>query len=243
MLADSINFGSYAGRIGKELNLSASFRKQLLKFIAAQLPRWRDRSRNKDTAENSLTSGLSAHLTSAARLSGGWDSIQFRAEIPDERKPGRTIDLAPSPCGAVIWIEGRRYSDMDMLFPIECKRLPTPVGSDRDAREYVISTKKTTGGIQRFKAGHHGANHNFGAMIAYIQKGNADDWHGHISQWIDELAIAGVAGWSSGDHLHPSAEAHASEVILYQSTHSRSGDLADMELHHLWIQMSQQLKS
>jgi hypothetical protein len=236
MLADSVGLAINIGSFGKELQLGVSFKKELIKFIATQLPRWRDLYSETDTAENSLTSGLSAHLTSVARHSAGWDSIQFRVEVPDEKKRGRKIDLAPSPCGAIIWIEGRQYSDQDMLFPIECKRLPTPIGASRDEREYVFSGKSSTGGIQRFKAGHHGASHNFGAMIAYVQNDSAEVWHQRIQQWIDNLESLAEPGWSSNDRLLPRPGNPEVGITLYESSHSRVG-LANIELHHMWIGM------
>src|SRR3546814_1117379 len=70
---------------------------------------------------------------------------------------------------SVIWIEGRQYTEYQTLLPIECKRLPTSTGTDRDEREYLYSRFSTTGGVQRFKAGHHAASHARAAMIGYVQ--------------------------------------------------------------------------
>ena len=98
-----------------------------IEFIADELPRWRDHPERKpETSETALTDQFCDHLNSAARTSDGWSRIQFRTEVPDEVRPGRAIDLAPKPCGAVLVIEGRRHTQFDTLLPIECKRLPTP---------------------------------------------------------------------------------------------------------------------
>jgi hypothetical protein len=166
MLANLSPISYQSGTLKKDVHLPGSSLRELLDFITDELPRWRDRpDRNPETSETILTSQLCAHLNSAARNSHGWDILQFRIEEPDEQQRGRKIDLVPAPCGAIVWIEGRGYTDFEFLLPIECKRLPTPRGQDRDEREYVFSQYTSTGGIQRFKAGHHGASHSLGAMI------------------------------------------------------------------------------
>ena len=83
------------------------------------------------------------------------------------------LDISVQPCGRLILVEGRRYTQFDTLLPIECKRLPMPIPGDRrrDEREYVTSGSGTTGGIQRFKLGAHGSSHSLGVMIGYIQDG------------------------------------------------------------------------
>ncbi len=171
MLAD-ISTSVQASQLDPEVHLSGTARYALLDFIAEELPRWRDHPDRKPVeSETTLTSGLCEHLNSAAYRSAGWSRIQFRTEVRDEIKQGRAIDLAPKPCAAIIFIEGRRHTQFDTLLPIECKRLPTPKEKDRDEREYVITNPGTTGGIQRFKFGHHGADHKVGAIIGYIQEG------------------------------------------------------------------------
>ena len=107
--------------------------------------------------------------------------LQFRIEEPDEQKTGRKIDLIASPCGPTIWIDGRRCTQFDTLLPIECKRLPTPKDKNRDEREYVINRKATTGGIQRFKAGDHGAAHSRAAIIAYVQAETPQIWFDRLN--------------------------------------------------------------
>ena len=59
-----------------------------------------------------------------------------------------TLPTEEDASGVAICVEGRRHTDFDSLMPIECKRLPTPKGDDRDEREYVFSEHTSTGGIQ-----------------------------------------------------------------------------------------------
>src|SRR2546427_37316 len=112
MLANLPDFSARSGKLSSDLQRSAAFLHELLNFIADELPHWRDRlGRKNATSEPALNSQLCAHLNSAARHSAGWDILQFRIEEPDEQDKTRKIDLAPAPCSATIWIEGRSYTD------------------------------------------------------------------------------------------------------------------------------------
>ena len=185
MLADHAEPNVQTGGLDPNLHLPAAWRLALLEFIAGELPQWRDDPKRPiEIAETSLTSRLCAHMNSATRKSGGWDFLQFRVEEPDELVGGRKLDLVPAPSAATIWIDGREYTQYTPLIPIECKRLPIPARATRDEREYLYSAQSSTGGIQRFKAGSHGAAHTIGAMIGYIQSRDIEFWDAQIRTWI-----------------------------------------------------------
>jgi len=160
------------------------------------------------------------------------------AEEPDEQSRGRKLDLIPAPCDATVWVEGRRYIDFDPLLPIECKRLPTPNDTERDEREYVFNQYASTGGIQRFKSGHHGAAHKLGAMIAYVQRENRVFWHSQVAERIMELVKLGQPGWSANDLLQLEQEDETLKLVSLRSSHAREKDLPEIELRHLWVQMN-----
>jgi hypothetical protein len=238
MLADH-SPSTTCGHFARDVQLPASGRHALLRFIAGELPRWRDfPGRPVDTSEMVLTDQLCSHLNSAARQHAGWDFLQFRTEVSDERHKGRKVDLAPKPCAATVWVEGRRHTQFDTLIPIECKRLPTPKDKDRDEREYVFSSVSSTGGIQRFKAGHHGSSHRLAAMIAYIQSGTIEEWCGHVSQWIADIVKSREFGWSSAENLIAIESNVTARTAEYRSIHPREGSLGGIELRHLWIAMN-----
>jgi len=238
MLADNADIPPQIGALSSDVQKPATFRIELLDFIADELPRWRDDAdRQSATSEPLLTAQLCAYLNDAARHSDGWDILQFRREEPDERNTGRAIDLVPAPCGIAISIDGQRYTKYKSLMPIECKRLPTPTGKDRDVREYVISQFSTTGGIQRFKEGHHGAEHTLGAMIGYIQEETTAVWDERIAVWIDDLADS-TAGWSKKDLLHFMTTDAKLKTARLESSHERKDSLSEIQIHHLWIEMS-----
>jgi hypothetical protein len=239
MLANNPDSPARFGSLGKEVQKPATFRYELLGFIASELPNWRDRTdRPNETSETVLTTQLCSHLNSAARHSVGWDILQFKVEAPDEQRKGRKIDLVPSPCGPVILIEGRRYIDFDSLLPIECKRLPTPNDKERDEREYVISRYSSTGGIQRFKEGNHGAVHTLGAMIGYVQEETAAFWDKRITEWIQELIDTAHAGWTAKDLLVAERIDVTLGLAVFHSAHQRANGLSEIELRHLWVCMN-----
>lgn len=241
MLADSVIISTtQVGNLGADVHAPATLMYALLEFVASELPRWRDRvDRTEPKSENALTAQLCGHLNSAARLSQGWDILQFRREEPDEIRGGRSIDLVAAPCGVRVWMHGKCFHDYQSLLPIECKRLPTPKGSKRDEREYVVTRYGSTGGIQRFKSGDHGASHNLGAMIAYVQEGSLSGWHRKIDTWINELARSDSLDWSSNDLLQLVRNDRRKRVSVYRSTHLRNTTVSSkIELRHLWIVMS-----
>lgn len=239
MLANSPLVSTTSGALRPDVHLPATSRYQLIDFIANELPGWRDRDDRQDRqSETALTSQLCGHLNSAARRTPGWDFLQFRVEEPDEEIKGRKIDLVPSPCGATVWIEGRRHSDFDTILPIECKRLPTPVGTKRDEREYVFSSSSSTGGIQRFKEGHHGGSHSVGAMIAYVQEETVTVWRQRVTKWIKEMVDSGEAGWTVSDHLQLDRHDGKQRLTVLRSVHSRTKSPGAIELRHLWVCMN-----
>jgi hypothetical protein len=128
--------------------------------------------------------------------------------------------------------------DFDSLLPIECKRLPTPRGANRDEREYVINRRASTGGIQRFKAGHHGAAHNLGAMIAYIQEGTTTVWNKRVKEWIKDLVDSGQHGWTTKDYLQLEHDYETQRIAVFRSLHTRDRGLPDINLRHLWLRMN-----
>lgn len=238
MLADSLSIVQ-SGNLDQDIHLPSTAKLELVSFIAEELPRWRDHTdRPPAHAETTLTEQLCDYLNSAAHYSPVWNHVQFRTETDDETRGGRKIDLTVKPCGAALVIEGRRHSQFDPLFPIECKRLPTPKNKNRDEREYVITKFGTTGGIQRFKLGYHGAAHSFAAMIAYVQEGSFSHWLSRANCWIHELSMEPNSTWSDSEILQPMHDDPVAGINTFKSQHKREGGLDKCELHHLWIKMN-----
>ena len=227
-----------AGQLEPEIHLPATAKHAILDYIAGELSNWRDHpDRPSEQAEDRLTEHLCDYLNSVAYHSRHFDHFQFRTETGDEKNASRTIDLSVKPSGATLIIEGRRSTIFDTILPIECKRLPTPPGTNRDHREYVFSDKKSTGGIQRFKEGNHAATHTIGAMIGYIQRDTFEFWMASITEWINGLTESSSPGWSSKDLPRLERHDQGRKVTVLSSTHERVQPLQEIELRHLWIQM------
>lgn len=237
MLADGEGRPAVAGALDGDLLLGSEWHVAFLKFIAGLLPDWRDDpKRGPADAETRLTAQLCARITSALRH-GPWDFLQVRREEPDEASAKRALDIAVAPAGSRILVEGRTYTEYNTLLPMECKRLPTPKGHERDEREYLYSQYKTTGGVQRFKAGHHASQHSRAAMIGYVQQRDIAHWAQQTDGWVDQLAAAKVPGWRVSDKLALDQHDKTHRIAQLRSTHRRDKGLADIELDHLWIEM------
>ena len=238
MLADEGETTARSGTLSPDIHLPTEWVSALITFIAGALPAWRDDpARTAETGETKLSAQLCARLNSICRHNPGWDFLQFRREEPDETDGRRSIDLIAGPAGSVIWINGRAYNEYQSLIPIECKRLPTPAGPGRDEREYLFSASSSTGGIQRFKAGHHGAAHGRAAMIGYVQAQDVPHWRSTIDAWIDDLIAAPIAGWSIADKLSLSAHDTTKRLAELASIHDRKPGMTPIQIDHLWIQM------
>lgn len=238
MLADDGESAGHAGSLAAGVHLSGEWLSSLVRFIAGALPEWRDDpAREAATGETKLTSQLCARLNGLTRHASGWDFLQFKREEPDESDGRRAIDVAVSPSGEIIWIEGREYSEYQTLLPIECKRLPTPPGADRDEREYLISRFSTTGGVQRFKAGHHAAAHPRAAMIGYVQEKDVAFWQSQLETWIEGIVAEPVDGWSAYDKLALVEHDTARRLAALASNHARQSGLGPIRIDHLWIEM------
>jgi hypothetical protein len=238
MLADHGEISGRAGALRTGIHKPAEWFSALIGFMGDILPGWRDDpARDIVTGETKLTAQLCARLNSVSRHTAGWDFLQFRREEPDETDARRAIDLAAAPSGGVIWIEGREYTEYCTLLPIECKRLPTPSDGGRDEREYLISKFSSTGGVQRFKAGHHGAGHERAAMIGYVQAHDIAYWESKLDGWIDELVEDATENWSAADKLAMITHDGAQGLAELRSKHFRRADLGPVQIDHLWIEM------
>lgn len=237
MLADGGDRSSHVGALEAGLHLPGEWLTSLIAFMSAKLIDWRDDPRRPaELGETRLTSQLCSHLNSACRHSH-WDHFQFKREEPDEAHAGRAIDIAVAPRGLVIWLEGREYSEYQTLLPIECKRLPTPAGRDRDEREYLFSRFSSTGGVDRFKRGLHGSTHPRAAMIGYIQSQDITHWQSQVDGWIVGLSSACAAGWAATDRLMLVAHDRVARSAHLRSGHGRTAPLDPIEIDHLWIEM------
>lgn len=120
--------------------------------------------------------------------------------------------------------------NMDLVYCIEAKRLPTDKsGGDRE-KEYVLGNY---GGINRFKKNNHGLNDegaelHKNSIVGYVQKLNFDHWHVEINKWISTST-----DWGPDELLNM---IYCGKSAKLESTHLRdSGEKVD--LIHFWLNM------
>jgi hypothetical protein len=238
MLADGGSQGIGAGGLRTDLHGPETYRIALIGYIGSELPDWRDRPEVKaESAENQLTHLLCNHLGSRSRHTEAWNGLQFRTETPEKGAPNRAIDVAVYPAGDKILIDGMLHGDFDRILAIECKRLPTPKGKERDPREYLFSQFGSRGGVQRFKVGQHGSEHSLCAMIGYVQAKDIPHWQQQVGMWLNEILQLEVPLWNSNDQISLNNHEIGKRVAMLQSNHARGNGLPDIALKHLWIEM------
>lgn len=126
-----------------------------------------------------------------------------------------------------VMLGNKMASTTNSFFHIECKRLPSRAGHER---EYV---QGKLGGIQRFKEGNHGNGLNYSAMVGYVQSNTFENWYLNVNSWIDELITSNnVLNWNADDKLNPDIEG---SFQRFTSLHQRKNVPEPLKLFHYWI--------
>lgn len=124
------------------------------------------------------------------------------------------------------------YKGSILIFTIEAKLLPTPLGSSKIERfehEYVFGKGA---GIQRFKDGKHGRNNANtllyeNGIIGFVKESSFDFWFLKVNQWITNVQ------WDKSELLE---KIYFSSIGRLQSKHQRQDD--EVVLHHFWVDVS-----
>ena len=208
-----------------------------IEFVWENLALWRDDpDRPQEAAEEALNAQLANFL--GAKANREFPMVQFQHE---QRQTGqRRVDLSAKSTAPVI-ICGTYYSIYRPFTVIEGKRLPAP--DPAREKEYVTGGEKRSGGIQRFKLGLHGADHEKVMIIGYIQKGNPQGWKRLINQWILDRAASTHCKnehWSITEKLPDLIHVSPKKTSRTTSLHSRKGGVVspNLEITHLWIEMT-----
>jgi hypothetical protein len=218
-----------------------AFHERIVGFIEQELPVWRDRPElSQMTDEPNLNQSLCLHLDKASRRQC-FDSIRFLQE--PIQASGRNADIGVMPLDNIM-VEGICYHDFEQLLPIECKRLPTPLGSRRSDLEYVHGVPgHRTGGIERFKHGLHGPTNQHALMVAYVEAEPFAHWLTAINARLAKLATDRTDDgiWNPTEPLSSCTSAQGAELHRLKSCHRRlsppcSSDRVEME--HIWLRMN-----
>lgn len=227
--------GPHIGRL--TTGITSTLAEMTIKFVYKLLPEWRDDpDRPIEGSENKLNLQLCKYLDSYAR--NIFPMVRFNHE--EYQSYRRSIDLSASSTEKII-IDAKQYSIYEPFLVFECKRLPAP-SKDRE-KEYVTGGKeRTSGGIQRFKIGEHGAGLNQAVMVGYIQERSLKAWHYEINKWITALAkgaIEDTCDWDTDEKLKLFNKDESKGLANYWSFHSRTGSKLsnEIKINHLWIVM------
>jgi hypothetical protein len=164
--------------------------------------------------------------------------IYFHSQEP--QSGSHSVDLSVIPKEPII-IEGKRYTYNTPFLLIEAKRLPTPPKKGRHEYEYVTGLNKQRGGIQRFKLGVHGAEHNCVVIVGYVQKNSCAEWYKTINAWITDLVSGKLKDdctWCDGEQLKCFSEDVQRGVARCESLHPRCNQAQDLLIYHIWISMT-----
>lgn len=206
---------------------------QTIDFVWDSLLPWRnDPDRPSAEAEEELNGFFCDFL--ADRAPEHCPMVIFRHE--QKQGSNRRVDIAAKTKKPFI-IEGITYSKYTPILLIEGKRLPTP--SKSREREYLTGHPELSGGVQRFKLGLHGKDHDVAILLGYIQKGTPQEWHAKISTWVEELTGTQPDTWSRSERLSALSPRKAETHSRCSSGHSRTGKCRTPQilLHHFWVSM------
>jgi hypothetical protein len=223
------------GRLGPHV-IQTSLIEETMEFIWGCLIPWReDPDRQPKEGEEELNAQFHNFLQSQA--SQTFPMVLFQHEQRQEGR--RRVDLSAKPINRAI-IEGVTYTKYDPILVIEGKRLPAP--SKSREREYVTGGEECSGGIQRFKMGLHGRHHETAIILGYLQKGNLNEWHTRINDWISDLSRLEQDVWSNHEKLGASMIDDEGKART-ESVHPRDPDCKTPEIRimHFWIDLTYHL--
>ena len=212
--------------------VSDSLIEQTISFIWDSLIPWKnDPTRPFTEAEEDLNAQFHNFLQS--RANDIFPMVFFQHEQRQEGR--RRVDLSAKPTQSVT-IRGVGYSRYQPIIVIEAKRLPAPA-KPRE-REYVTGGERVSGGIQRFKLGEHGKEHETVIMLGYIQKKIPQDWYHCINAWISELAKTQSDNWSISELLSEFQNSDSNARAQSVSVHPRVKGCKSQTIRilHFWIQ-------
>lgn len=183
-------------------------------FLKCNLPLYLSLHDKKLTGEDDISQAIVIFLETQARRNNSDLLFCFQYKYISSR---RSVDIA-------VLHEG----SFKAFFVIEAKRLPPT-----NTKDYV---QGNTGGIERFKKGHHGQGLFVSAMLGYVQNNGFEHWHSQVNSWIDNLNPNSndVITWCKKDRLR---KVESSENMgLYTSIHSRP-EQKSISLYHFWLNM------
>ena len=215
-----------------ELNTSRSSVGKLIEFLDKYLPEFPALFEKKTNgtniqAEDDISQEVWEYLQAIAHHTRKIFMFQFQRK---ERGSNRSSDFG------VLIVKPFNSNPSREFFRIEAKRLPTGYG--KREKEYV---EGNSGGIERYKRGHHGKDLSQSAIIGYIQKEDSSHWHTKLNQWINDLISNNVdegIHWDSQDLLIEIDTFKTTKKYSSKNTRIVNSITDSIQLHHYLMQLS-----
>jgi len=207
---------------------------KLISFLELHLPDFTDEfAVDSSINENDITELLYKHLTKRKRYNN--EEVEYPFDFQPEKSQkkkkakghAKRVDMA-----ANLLVADR---DLQVVFTIEAKKLPTDKEKGKREKEYVSHTNsklKPAGGIQRFKEELHGIDDQGdflprNGIIAYTSEKCHLDWFDKVNVWIDECS------WGEQERL---VNKYYSKVSKFTSIH-KTITSRKVSLEHFWIEV------
>ena len=134
---------------------------------------------------------------------------------------------------------GRYYDSTSIdkqLCWIEAKRLPTPINSSRDEREYVFvdHSFKGNGGIERFKLNKHGEGLPVAMMLGYVQSNTFEYWEEKVNQWLQKYSSI-VQSYQNERLIRINGNTNRYQSIHLRIDYKSNQQISDIIIYHFWI--------
>ena len=222
-----------AGRLDQKA-LPCVSRNALLDLIEQGLAEFADRSefktiKNEKGITNRLCKMLNCHKL-----------LYFHHEGMQDETTGTSasVDIEAVTTSSTFF-EARLYAKEETLMAIEAKRLPSPPPKSRE-KEYLVGSKKASGGMERFKLGVHGREALCWTMLGYLQKDDFSSWRLKINSWIEDLAktrhMSGL--WESNEKLEVLTQKSKTARFRSQCKRRHRGATDFVEIIHLWVNLN-----
>jgi hypothetical protein len=221
------------GRLNKA-SVQDDLLSKTLEFVWSNLAPWRDDpDRQTAVAEEELNAQLANFLQ--AQAIHNFPMVQFQHE---QRQTGRRrVDLSVKPSSPVIICE-TYFSIYTPITVMEGKRLPAP--DKIREKEYVTGGHEMSGGIQRFRLGLHGKDHDTVVLIAYLQKEHSEYWNKMINNWICAFAESNHGeSWNTSELLADFHYDKGACTAKATSIHPRHSDCVSetIQIKHFWVEL------
>jgi len=199
---------------------------KLIAFLEEYLPTFSSETGVKASRnENDLTEELYKHLTRKCKFNA--ENKEYPYAFQPEKSQKKINEKGHSKRIDIAARLNTLDVNMEVIYCIEAKKLPTDKVGGKREKEYVLGNG---GGIERFKSDRHGLN-DYGnllernGIIAYVVENTFEHWQGQINQWITEDSERLTLEYFSG-------------IAKLHSVHQRVSG-SKLQLTHFWVGISE----